>query len=319
MAKDFFGNSDEPKPKAKKKKKVSPNFGGLKHKKKRKRNPPLRSSTPKEKELLSDEERHKRRVLAAQKAAKTRKENEAKLSPEEREKLRQKRREQFLKNMEKARRTKKEKEATLTPEEKEELKKKRSEVAKKAAETRKENEAKLSPEEREELRRKRAEILKQNRERKRIKEELGELIGDVKPIIKDEHDGGSSITPEEREEFEEQLAWEKYETLVGEITQGYNVKTGQALIDIMNVGISGGYIVDYMEQVSDELANSDISIIVYADSLSEEVIAAVGRVVSILHYYATDFADTMALATEISDLLASEIYSRRYHEFKLPV
>lgn len=308
MAKDFFSNSEEPKSKAKKKKKVSPNIGGLKHKKKRKRNPPLRSSSPKEKELLTDEERHKRRVLAAQKAAKTRKENEAKLSPEEREKLRQKRREQFLKNMEKARRTKKEKEASLTSEEKEELKKKRSEAAKKAAETRKENEAKLPPEEREQLRQKRANNLRENLARKKFKEGFEKgvyLTGDV--------------TPEEVEEIDEQLAWEKYDTLVGEISQGYNVRTGQALIDIMNEGISGGYIVDYMEHVSNFLIQSDISVIVFADSVSEQVTAAVQRVVSVLHYYATDFADTLSLASEINDLLASEIYSRRYHEFKIPI
>lgn len=306
MAKDFFSNSDDPKSKAKKKKKVSPNFGGLKHKKKRKRNPPLRSSSPKEKELLTDEERHKRRVLAAQKAAKTRKEKEALLSPEEREKLRQKRREQFLKNMEKARRTKKE--ALLSPEEKEELKKKRSEAAKKAAKTRKENEAKLSPEECEKLRQKRANILRENLARKKFK------VGFEKGIY-----FTGDVTPEEREEIDEQLAWEKYDTLVGEISQGYNVRTGQALIDIMNEGISGGYIVDYMEHVSNFLIQSDISVIVFADSVSEQVTAAVQRVVSVLHYYATDFADTLALASEINDLLASEIYSRRYHEFKIPI
>lgn len=318
MAKDFFSKSDEPKSKAKKKKKISPNIGGLKHKKKRKRNPPLRSSSPKEKELLTDEERHKRRVLAAQKAAKTRKENEAKLSPEEREKLRQKRREQFLKNMEKARRTKKEKEATLSPEEKEELKKKRSEAAKKAAETRKENEAKLSPEEREELRRKRAEILKQNRKRKRNIYETSDLPRDINPPINDEVDGGAFITPEEREEIEEQLGWEKYDTLVGEINQGYNTKTAQALIDIINRGVENEGIIDYMDTVSSDLLTEDIRVIVFADSLTVQVVASIQRLVSALDYTASDYADTLMLASEISEILAGEIYSRRYHELKLP-
>ena len=318
MAKDFFSKSDEPKSRPKKKKKVSPNFGGLKHKKKRKRNPPLRSSSPKEKKILTEEERHKRRVLAAQKAAKTRKENEAKLSPEEREKLRQKRREQFLKNMEKARRTKKEKEAKLTPEQIEELKKKRSEAAKKAAETRKENEAKLSPEEREELRRKRAEILKQNRKRKRNIYETGDLPRDINPPISDEHDGGAFITPEEREEFDEQLAWEKLDTLIGEINQGYNTQTAQALIDIINRGVENQGIIDYMDKVSLDLISEDIRVIVFADSLTAQVVASIQRLVSILDYTASDYADTLALASEISELLAGEIYSRRYQEFNLP-
>lgn len=307
MAKDFFSKSDEPKSKAKKKKKVSPNIGGLKHKKKRKRNPPLRSSSPKEKVLLTDEERHKRRVLAAQKAAKTRKENEAKLSPEEREKLRQKRREQFLKNMEKARRTKKEKEATLTPEEKEELKKKRSEAAKKAAETRKENEAKLSPEEREELRQRRANNLRDNLDRKKFKEGFEKgiyLTGDV--------------TPEEIDEIEEQLAWEKYDTLIGEINQGYNTKTAQALIDIINRGVENEGIIDYMDTVSSDLLSEDIRVIVFADSLTAQVVASIQRLVSILDYTASDYGDTLALASEISETLAGEIYSRRYQEFNLP-
>ena len=107
MAKKFLSKNDN-KNRSKKTKKKSPKTLpiGL-PKKRKKRNPfiPIRSSSPKEKRILTNEERHVIRVLAAQKAAKTRKENEAKLSPEEREKLRNKMREQFLKNISKKKNT----------------------------------------------------------------------------------------------------------------------------------------------------------------------------------------------------------------------
>ena len=262
-------------------------------KKRKKRNPfiPIRSSSPKEKRTLTDVKRHLIRVLAAKKAAKTRKENEAKLSPEEREKLRQKRREQFLKNIE----NKRTQSSDLSPEEDEQQKLKRSEAAKKAGKTRKENESKLSPEEREKLRSKRGDKFLKNISKKK-----------------------NTQTNETPEDIEEQLAWEKFDNFVAEINQGYNRSACDFLIQCARDQANIFGIVDFMQAVEEKLNHDDLMIIIYADSVTDQVIISIQNVLEVIYSNSgiSDFSFLLEQSIYAENLIYADIYSRKYGDIE---
>lgn len=318
MPKDFLPNNPTPKS-SKKKKKVSSKVPSSNLKKKRKkinRNPPLHASTKSEKlpsqkrvrkprsssySNLSAEEQKKKRSEAAKKAAQTRKENEANLSPEERELLREKRRIQFIENMRKARERKQLERQALSPDERKPLedeeKSKRSEAAKKAAKTRKENEAKLSPEEREELHNKRAEQARKN-------------FGKNKPKI-NLINHSVDIASEVVDEIEEELAYEKYDNFIAEINQGYNHRVCARLVDLLKDAVDSEGIIDTMERIEKKLDREDLNFIIFADSDPETVVQSIQAVVEVILGDVPDWSYIGEVSYEIEQLLAHDISDRR--------